>query len=390
MVGTKLDGRGGVASVLRTWKQFGLMDRWRVIYVPTNGPGGTGKKALLAIRAWWKCAWLIVGGRIELVHVHTSSYSSFWRKSPIFATAILSRRPLVVSLHGGAFRDFYASRSRLGKAWIRLVMRRAERFILLTDSWKQWGDATEPRIRAVVIPNPVPELPELSKLGESKPESNHRGAESSAAMPVLLFLGRIEAEKGIFVLLEALATAKRNGAQWQLVCGGTGDLGAARQCATRLGLSNEEVRFVGWVDGEAKRDWLRKCDMLVLPSFIENMPVALLEAFAYGKPVLATRVGGIPDIVLDGVDGFLFPPGDQSALAQLLTNSLESSANLKSMGVAARKKALLQYSPEHVIGQIEATYKQLLCPTDDSPPNRPPTSERPLTSFTCVSPNVLD
>lgn len=360
MVGTSLDGQGGVATVLRTWQQSGLMDRWNVTYVPTNGAGGPARKALLAARAWWKCARLIVFRKVNLVHVHTSSYSSFWRKSPIFAMAIAAGLPLVVSLHGGGFRDFYATRSGAGKAWIRLVMRRAKRFIVLTHSWRRWAEDIEPRSRVSVIPNPAPRLPELSSLGTGDTWTTLKPLAVCATSPVLLFLGRIEREKGIYVLIEAVALAKRMGVSCELVCGGSGEIEAARQRASELGLVESDVRFLGWIDGEAKHAWLCRCDMLVLPSLMENMPVVLLESFAYGKPVLASSVGGIPDMVHHGVDGFLCPPNDPEALSSALCMALHPDTDRIAMGLAARRKVEAIYSANRVTQQIELTYQELL------------------------------
>lgn len=333
------------------------MERWRVLYVATNGLGGKARKAILALRAWSTCACLIFGRRVDLVHVHTASFSSFWRKSPVFAMAIAAGRPLVVSLHGGAFRDFYAARGAIGKAWIRLVLRRAARFVVLTNTWKRWAEATEGRTRVVVIPNPVPEMPNLET---QEPATSQAARDSPDDVPLLLYLGRIEHEKGIFVLLEALAEARHCGANWRLICGGSGDIEIAQQHALKLGLAADSVRFLGWIDGDAKRNWLRRCDMLVLPSFAENMPVVLLEAFAYGKPVAASSVGGVPDMVLDGQDGFLFPPGDSHSLAGILLAALKPNIDLERMGASAREKAAALYAPRDVIRQVEAMYAQLL------------------------------
>ena len=120
MVGTALDGQGGVASVLRTWSDEGLFARWDLCFLATNGSGGPLRKLVLAIRAWLRCAWTLTFGGVALIHVHTSSYVSFWRKTPVLALALSMRRPLIVSLHGGAFRDFYATvagSARHGFGW---------------------------------------------------------------------------------------------------------------------------------------------------------------------------------------------------------------------------------------------------------------------------------
>ena len=352
MVGTHLDGRGGVATVLRTWRDQGLFERCGVRYIATNGEGGPARKAMLAIAAWWRCLVALGIGQVRLVHVQTSSYASFWRKSPVMLMALALRRPLVVSLHGGAFREFYAGCGAVGRSWIRLVMRRAIRFVVLTPGWRDWVTTIEPRARVVVIPNPAPEVPPWPIAAGD--------ACGTSVMPMALYLGRIEDAKGIDMLLEALAAAHRRGATWRLVCGGVGEIEAAQRLCRELGLPDTAVRFVGWADGDQKRQLLRDCDLLVLPSRIENMPVVVLEAFAFGKPVIATAVGGIPDLVSDGVDGFLVASGDANALAEHLIALYGQSATLEGLGRAGRHKVETKYAPAIVVASVEALYRDCL------------------------------
>lgn len=347
MVGTHLEGRGGVATVLRTWRDQGLFERCGVRFIATNGDGGAVHKALLAITAWGRCLALLLTGRAGMVHVHTSSYASFWRKTPVFAIALALRRPLVVSLHGGAFRVFYAGCGRVGRAWIRCVMRRSIRFVVLTQGWREWVEQIEPGARVVVIPNPAPEIP---------PWPGDRRA--GDCVPTMLYLGRIEDAKGIDVLLDATARAHRQGAAWRLVCGGTGEIEQANQQRIHLGLPESAVTFAGWVDGERKRQLLRDCDLLVLPSRAENMPVVVLEAFAYGKPVVATAVGGIPDVVTEGVDGFLVAAGDAGALAERLVALHHQRDELPRLGHAGRLKVEAHYAPAVVVARVEALYRE--------------------------------
>jgi glycosyltransferase involved in cell wall biosynthesis len=349
MVGTSLDAPGGVAAVLRTWRDAGLFERAGVRFVATNAGRGLLGKAWAALKAWGTCAAVMLFGRVALVHVHTSSYASFWRKTPVLACALLLGKPLVVSLHGGAFREFYAGRTALGRAWIRLVMRRALRFVVLTESWRRWALDIEPRASVCVIPNTVAPVraPTLPRAGGRGP---------------LLFLGRIEAEKGLFVLVQALAQAHEAGAPWQLVCGGTGDVPAVRRAMAQAGLPADAIEFRGWVGGERKAELLERCELLVLPSLIENMPVAVLEAFAHGKPVIATRVGGIPDMVAAGSEGWLVPPGDAGELAGALIDAWRLAHERQARGVAARERFQRDYACEAVVARVEALYAQCLGP----------------------------
>ncbi|MEW6706237.1 MAG: glycosyltransferase family 4 protein [Pseudomonadota bacterium] len=349
MVGTSLDAPGGVASVLRTWREAGLFERAQVRYVATNAGRGAAGKLAAALKAWGVCAATMLLGRVALVHVHTSSFSSFWRKTPVLACAMLTGRPFIVSLHGGAFRDFYAARGALGQAWIRLVMRRARRFVVLTESWRRWATAVEPRAQVCVIPNTV--LPAATPV-PSRAAGPGRGA--------LLFLGRIEAEKGIFVLVRALAQAHAAGARWRLVCGGTGDMDAVRNAMHEAGLPREAVEFRGWVGGAEKAALLAECELLVLPSQVENMPVVILEAFAQGKPVIASRVGGVPDMLSQDIEGRLLAPGDTEGLAAALVDAWHEAAAWRQRGEAARERFRRDYACDAVLARVEALYAECL------------------------------
>ena len=349
MIGTSLDGQGGVASVLRTWRDAGLFERAAVRHVATNASGGPVRKLLAALRAWLVCARLVLAGRVPLVHVHTSSFASFWRKTPFLALALTRRHRLIVSLHGGAFREFYAARGAVGRAWIRLVMRRAARFVVLTEEWRRWATSIEPRARLCVVPNTVPDVPPA-------PPAPHGAGERGC----LLFLGRVEQAKGVFVLIEALARAHAAGACWHVVCAGTGDLARARAAAQHWALGDAAIEFVGWVDGDAKRVWLQRCEALVLPSLIENMPVAALEAFAHGKPVIASRVGGVPDMLADHREGYLVAPGSVDELAAALIEAWQACDDLHAMGRAARKRFLEHYACDRVVARVEALYAECI------------------------------
>ena len=308
----------------------------------TNGPGGRWTKAALALGAWRRCGREIVGGRCDIVHVHTSSYASFWRKSPVFALALACRMPLVVSLHGGGFRDFHAAGGWLRRAWIGLVMRRAARFVVLTDGWAHWARQVAPRARVEVEPNTV------ALVGAPDARCTERD--------LLLYLGRIEEQKGIGVLIEALAIANRAGAGWRLACGGEGGIDAARSLAARHGVAAGSIDFAGWLNDVAKADFLTRCALLVLPSRAENMPVVVIEAFAHAKPVIATRVGGLPDMVTPGADGWLVEPGDAAGLAQALLAAAAARGALEAMGRAGRAKAFERYAPERVKAQLAVIY----------------------------------
>ena len=126
-----------------------------------------------------------------------------------------------------------------------------------------------------------------------------------------------------------------------------------------LGLA-AQVEFLGWVAGEAKQAQLAQADVFVLPSYNEGLPVSLLEAMAYGVPVISTRVGGIPELVRDGIDGFLIEPGDRAALEDRLRRLAEDARLRQTMGDAARADIARRFDVARMVADTHAVYEACL------------------------------
>jgi glycosyltransferase involved in cell wall biosynthesis len=150
----------------------------------------------------------------------------------------------------------------------------------------------------------------------------------------VLFIGRLDAVKGVPVLLDAFAALRAAvpGARLTLVGDGP-DRAGLEAAAAALG---EAVRFTGYLSQQAVAAELDAHDVLVLPSFAEGVPVVLMEAMASRLPVIATRVGGVAELVEDGVSGFLVPPGDPESLTERLGRLLADPELCRRMGVAGR------------------------------------------------------
>lgn len=171
-----------------------------------------------------------------------------------------------------------------------------------------------------------------------------------------LYIGRLLREKGIDILIRAAASLGRGTLR---IVGEGPDDEALRALAGRLGADN--VRFDGYLSGEALRETLAGASFVVLPSrWYENLPFSIMEAFAMGKPVVATDIGGIPEMVEDGENGFLFPLGDADALADRIGRMLDDPDQRKRMGERAREKAERLWNPETHYEQIAAVYDEVL------------------------------
>ena len=344
MLGTAPGMRSGIASVVETYAAHGLFQRWDAVYVSTHRNGSAVDKAAIAGGAGMDLVARLATGRVALLHAHLASYASFWRKALLLLPARLLGVPYILHLHGGAFVEFYGRQPALAQRFIRGTFADAARVIALSEEWRDALLAIEPRMRIDVIPNPV-EVPAWQASLERRP-------------PTVLFLGMLLERKGVADLLRAWPAVLAAVPDAQLVLAGAGEVDAARAMASELGIASS-VRIEGWVEGETKERLLRRAWVLALPSHVEALPMAVLEALAAGVPVVATRVGGVPALVEDGRHGRLVAARDVPALSAALAQVLRDAAGRRALGHAARERAVGEFSSELIVPRIEALWREL-------------------------------
>jgi glycosyltransferase involved in cell wall biosynthesis len=218
-----------------------------------------------------------------------------------------------------------------------------------------------PRDRVAVVSNGV----EAAAPDERTRARLRRALGVADGGTLILYLGRLHPEKGPDVLVEALARLdRRAGDAWRAaLVGGGEERDALLRRVTALGMA-DRVR----VPGPRRRvgPWLDACDLLVLPSREEGMPVAALEAMMRSRAVVATRVGGTPEVVLDGKTGLLIPPDDPDALAAALLRLIADRAALATMGEAGRRRALAEFTIERMAAETLRHYRALQSPGADA------------------------
>ena len=168
----------------------------------------------------------------------------------------------------------------------------------------------------------------------------------------LTCVGRLGPEKGHRILLEAVERLTREGFELELWCLGDGPERAPLEELVRTLDLGERVRLAGWVDGDAVREAIVAGRALVLPSFAESLPVVVMEAFALARPVVATKTGGVSELVEPGVNGWLVDPGSVDQLADALRDVLSMPLpRLAELGRAGRRRVLARH---HGARQTEA------------------------------------
>jgi glycosyltransferase involved in cell wall biosynthesis len=344
MIGTDPATHGGISAAVHVWEEAGLFGRWPVIYVPTHRSGTRLQKALRVIDALIVFATLLVRIRCAVLHVHGASRASFWRKSLFMSLALAAEWPIVFHLHGGGFRTWYEREtSPLGRAIVRFFLTRAARVVVLSEAWRDWVRWTVPRAKITCIPNAVA-LP-------SQPQAPRDASR-------IAFVGSLTADKGVFELLEAVAIARHACPDLHLELAGEGDVEAVAHRAYELGIG-DRVLIRGWCPPSVREHILARAAIFALPSHFEGTPMSLLEAMAAGCAVVATRVGGIPDVVRHDVDGLLVAESDTPALAASLVALLSDPSLARRLGSAAREAVARDHAPSQAIERLGRLYASL-------------------------------
>lgn len=344
--------RGGITTVVRAVLGEGIIQRYyKVFEVNTSlyKEGNLFWEFITFFRAVVRTIYLLLWHEgIKILHLHSSSGPSFYRKALIFLIGMLSRKKTVFHLHASHFIEYFiTNKNFIVRGIFGFIVRRANRVVVLSESWKRAIHENYAPHCVVVIRNPL-SVRVLTEL--VPPEKTEKD---------ILFIGFFIKSKGVYDLLQAMVRIKKFQSKARLLlCGKGEEEERLRETINTLNLQ-DNVKIVGWVEQEEKTKFLRMARVFVLPSYKEGMPMALLEALAFGVPVVTTKVGAIPEILKDGYNGVLVEPGDINTLSEkliLLLEDLEFNRRLRQTGIELAKK----FQSSEIAKDWIALYKGLL------------------------------
>jgi glycosyltransferase involved in cell wall biosynthesis len=332
-----LVARGHEVEVVTTATRVPEQRAYRVRYVSRSLPPGVRHLVVAAL----------VARRSRQVDV-------VYALSMVGRTSLVVRAPLVVKIAGDpAFerstrRGFYSGtldafqtaalehRAAVLRRWRTLTVRRAAHLFCPSEYLRgvviSWGIAPD---RVSVLPNPTPPPPTLRPRDELRESFGVHG-------PLLAFAGRLTRAKALDVLSDAI---ERAGGVTLLVAGDGED---------RALLQGDRIRLLGSLPRERVFELLAAADAAVLSSTWETFSHVLVEALSLGTPVIATRVGGVPEIVEDGVNGILVAPGDPAALAEAIRRFFADD-ELRARLASAARGSVARFAPDGVFTALEKT-----------------------------------
>jgi glycosyltransferase involved in cell wall biosynthesis len=276
--------------------------------------------------------------RPDVIHAHSTFAGAWVRGLALF----VPRMPKIIYCpHGWSF---YTARTR----WARRCMEAAERWqsrqsaaiVAISDTEREAAEAAGIRPeKLVLIRNGLNPTPRVDSRAE------WRDARIKA-----LFVGRLDRQKGVDVLLAAMHQLQDS------VCVRIVGEAVVGSDERRIGLDN--VEYLGWLDHKAVAEQINACDLVVMPSRWEGFPLVAMEAMRAAKPLVASAVGGLKEIVIDTATGRLIPADDVEALVTALR--ADSSERLVQMGRAGRDRFLAHYAIDKTHAQLLSLYRNVL------------------------------
>ena len=341
MIGPDRSVHGGISGVVNNYYDAGITEKIDLNYIGTMVEGSKIRKLWQAVKAYVK--FLTVLPQYPIVHVNVASDSSYYRKSLFIKAAKRAGKRIVIHQHGGDFETFYEKEQNdRGRAKIRQVFGMGDVFLVLSPVLEQFFKGILDPARVILFPNAVPVPDSLEKeYGKLR----------------ILFLGRLCKEKGLRELFSILPQLHEQFPQMRLLLGGIWEDEELRKEAEKM---KEYVTDLGWLQGEAKKDYLRISDLFVFPTYFEGQPVSVLEAMAYQCGIVATNVGGIPQMIEPEQTGLLIEPKDPEGLKSALQKLLSDPELCEYLGKNARAKVQKEYSINKSLEELVKIYQRLV------------------------------
>lgn len=358
MIGPGENIGGGIWALIETFlpalrQQVDLLYFSTVDGRPLKKSGKfTAENLLIAGSQYIRFLLAVLKYRPNIVHLHTSQGNG-WLKDTFY---ILVSKGLgcrvILHMHGGNFHLNYNQSPRIIRWYTRRLLQMADMMIAVSGEWQNRLENIIPNGRIITLLNCV-------DVNVIKPPS----CTENLPGPVhALFLGRVGPLKGTFDLIKALGIIRSRDCPLHTWIAGDeerhGDLKKAQTELDELGLT-DTCDLLGYIDQDRKNQLLKEASIFILPSYYECLPMSVLEAMAAGLPIIATPVGGIPEVVENGSNGYLVPIGDIQSLADKIADLVVNYELRTTMGRRSRWIAERDFDAKSYVDKLVSLYTSI-------------------------------
>jgi glycosyltransferase involved in cell wall biosynthesis len=347
-VAPNINVKGGISTVLKMYLKTEMPNHYDVKFITSHRDGTKLYKVAVMLLGLVKFLFLMVTNPADIVHIHCGDIPSPYRKYIFFKISLLFKSRIILHWHGGNFLQQIKKVSAFWRNRLFDLFGNVDCVICLSQSWSDELGAIFPESRRLVIFN-----------GITLPNERKDSKYCDKAITRIVFLGLLIDKKGIFDLISAVEKLLNEGFKIKLYLGGSGDIAKLQNRISKSFL-DKSIYFLGWINERQKDLLLSTGDIFVLPSYGEAMPMSILEAMSYGLSVISTYVGSIPELIQDGVNGYLIEPGDVETLYQKLKALVLDPELRMQMGSNGRLIIEERYNIEKSYRILNQLYSDLL------------------------------
>jgi glycosyltransferase involved in cell wall biosynthesis len=320
--------------------------------------GSEGRRETSWQRRWrlitspFQLALTVLRSGSDIIHINTSlNRKAFWRDVVYLAVSKVLGRKVVFQVHGGSLPTFLSSATNFQRNFIAWLVSWADVLVVLSKKEKKHFAQMCTRSRLIMIRNGI-DVEKFGIVGQKAFEHD---------VTRVVYLGRIHRDKGVLDIVEAAALLRAKGRRHitYMIAGLGPDEAVLAKRIEELGMQYH-VHLLGAVHGEEKLELWRTADLFVLPSHHEGLPYALLESLASGTPIVTTRVGAIPEVVVDGRQAIFVEPGHSAMLADAIDSLVGSRNLLRSMSAHCLKTAHELFGAGRLAQEFERTYQSIV------------------------------
>lgn len=356
---------GGVATTVSNLLNSKLSNDFELIHMDISTKRSLSKQGRIDTKniiALFFMIILLIGkiikSRPHIVQIESSSGTSFLKNSVFILISKFVFCSVIISIHGSGIRfiNFFESLPYFGKLYVKFIISKCDAVRILSEKWiETFNSELKLKVNKIfVIPNGVNfEFFDINRHHGSLIENECK----------ILYLGAIGEKKGVFDLLYASEILQEKGCEFKLnIVGPEMEEG----CKEKLKIISMKRNLEKYIEiyKEIKYNetisFYSSADIYILPSYTEGLPMTLLEAMASGLPVVSTKVGAIPEIIEDGINGFLVNPGNIFDLASKIEILINNKPLRKKMGLMNKAKAREKYSLFQQVNGFRNLYLELL------------------------------
>ena len=344
MLGTSLNVCGGITAVEKMIMSNAGNNLFFIL-VPTVVPGSFIKNGVAYWSSMYRLFFLLLCKKIDFVHLHFAERGSTFRKILPATISIFFKCPLILHAHSANYHDFFSLLPSAIRKIVISVFNKCTVFISVSRSWEAYFVNTF-SLRAnqsVVLYNPVQlpdEIPQRQPLHQPVIFLflGHIGPRGGGLEKTKFLFKFSNQDKGAFDIIKAYSSLPEDlKSASRIIMAGDGAVSGARELVAKRGVS-ENITVLSWVNSTQRDELLGKSDVFILPSYHEGLPMSMLEAMAWGMPVIVSAVGGIPEFVANNQEGLLVTPGNINEISDAMQKLIVNSDLRKAMGLLSRKR----------------------------------------------------